>query len=133
MKYLLDTNICIYVIRKKSAKVLRELNSHPVSEVAISAITIAELQFGVEKSSQPAHNQHALSQFLLPFTTIDFDYDAAQEYGRIRAHLEGRGTPIGSLDTLLAAQAASQSLILVTNNTKDFSRVPGLAVEDWST
>ena len=133
MKYLLDTNICIYVIRKKSANVLRELNSHPVSEVAISAITVAELEYGVEKSSQPAPNRQALDQFLVPFMTLDFDYDAAQEYGRIRAHLEGRGTPIGALDTLIAAQAASRSLILVTNNTKEFSRVPGLAVEDWST
>jgi tRNA(fMet)-specific endonuclease VapC len=133
MKYLLDTNICVYIIRGKSAKVLQELSSHPVTDVAVSAITVAELQFGVEKSSQPAHNQQALNQFLVPFTTLDFDYDAALEYGRIRARLEGQGAAIGSLDTLIAAQAVSRSLTLVTNNTGEFSRVSGLTMEDWST
>jgi tRNA(fMet)-specific endonuclease VapC len=128
---MLDTNICVYLIRKKSPKVFQNLARHSILEVSISAITVAELQFGAQKSSQADQNQQALNQFLLPFTILDFDYDAAMAYGHLRAYLEAEGTPIGSLDTLIAAHALSQNLSIVTNNTREFSRVPGLLVEDW--
>jgi tRNA(fMet)-specific endonuclease VapC len=133
MKYLLDTNICIYLIRGTSAVLLQKLTAHPVSDIAISSITVAELQFGVQKSGQPQQNQQALGRFILPFNIVDFDYNAAIAYGHLRAYLNSQGMPIGSLDTLIAAQALSKSLIIVTNNVSEFSRVPGLQVEDWTT
>ncbi|HEX8231082.1 MAG TPA: type II toxin-antitoxin system VapC family toxin [Chloroflexia bacterium] len=132
MNYMLDTNICVQIIRYKPPDVLMRLTQHPVSEVGVSSITVAELQFGVHRSNQVVGNQHALEQFLIPLIIIDFDHDAALAYGFIRAHLEAQGTPIGSLDTLIAAHALSQNLILVTNNTREFERVPGLLIEDWS-
>jgi tRNA(fMet)-specific endonuclease VapC len=132
MRYLLDTNTCIAVIRKKSQTVLQRMQQHPVTDIAVSTITIAELQYGVQKSGKIPQNQQALNQFLLPFLFLDFDYAAAQEYGVIRASLERQGTPIGSLDLLLAAQALGHSLIFVTNNGKEFERVPNLHIEDWT-
>lgn len=132
MKYMLDTNVCVQLIRHKPPDLLRRLTEHRISEVGISSITVAELQFGVQRSSQPARTQNALEQFLIPLAILDFDYESARAYGSIRAHLEAQGTPIGSLDTLIAAQALSQNLVLVTNNTREFARVPGLSVEDWS-
>jgi tRNA(fMet)-specific endonuclease VapC len=132
MKYMLDTNVCVQMIRHKPPDLLRRLTQLPISEVGISSIAVAELQFGVHRSRQPIQNQHALQQFLIPFIILDFDYESALAYGPIRAHLEARGTPIGSLDTLIAAHALSQNLVLVTNNTREFARVPELAVEDWS-
>jgi tRNA(fMet)-specific endonuclease VapC len=133
MKYMLDTNVCIHIIRGKSGPILQKLVSQPVSDISISSITVAELQFGVERSAIPQQNQLALSQFLIPFNILDFDYDAAVQYGSIRAHLEAQGLAIGSLDTLIAAHALSKNLIVVTNNTGEFARVPGLLIEDWST
>lgn len=100
--------------------------------IAISTITIAELQYGVQKSGKIAQNQAALDQFLLPFVFLDFDYDATHTHGVIRTYLEGQGTPIGSLDMLLAAQALAHALIFVTNNTKEFQRIPNLKLEDWT-
>ena len=132
MRYLLDTNTCIAVIRKKSPTVVQHIKQHPVTDIAVSTITIAELQYGVQKSGKIPQNQQALNQFLLPFFFLDFDYPATQEYGIIRAHLEAQGTPIGSLDMLLAAQARGHSLIFVTNNVKEFQRVPNLQIEDWT-
>lgn len=132
MKYLLDTNICIYLIKQKPHNVLQKFQAHSVSEIGVSAITVAELQFGAQKSQRPAQNQHALEQFLIPLLIADFDYNAAVTYGYIRAALEAQGTPIGPLDLLIAAQAASLDLILITNNTKEFSRVPHLKLENWA-
>lgn len=132
MQYLLDTNICIAIIRKKSPLATQRLTQQAVASVAISTITIAELQFGVHKSSDPAKNQQALEQFLVPFPFLDFEYDAALAYGSIRAYLEAQGTPIGSLDMLLAAQARAHNLTMVTNNVKEFARVPHLRIEDWT-
>ena len=132
MKYLLDTNICVYLIRGKSQEALQNLAQHSMMDIGISSITLAELQFGVHKSNRSEQNQQALEQFLVPLTTIDFDHSAAITYGQIRAYLEGQGSAIGSLDTLIAAHALSRDLTLVTNNTKEFSRVPGLLVEDWT-
>jgi tRNA(fMet)-specific endonuclease VapC len=132
MEYLLDTNICIFLIRKKHPNMLQKLTQRSITDVGISSITVAELQFGVEKSSERAQNQQALDQFLVPLTALAFDQVAAAAYGQIRAYLESRGTPIGSLDTLIAAHALSRNLTLVTNNTAEFSRVPNLSVEDWT-
>jgi len=129
--YLLDTNICIYVIQHKPPEVRQHFEQHHIRDIAVSAITVAELQYGVEKSQQRARNQHALDQFLLPLTIIDFDHAAAQAYGKIRSTLEQCGTPIGALDLQIAAIALSRNLIVVTNNTREFARVPGLTVENW--
>ena len=132
MKYLLDTNICILLIGKKSPSILQKLTQQTYTDVAISSLTIAELQYGVQKSKRPVQNQQALNHFLLPLTTIPFDEQAVVKYGEIRTHLEAQGTPIGAIDTLLAAQALSHNLVVVTNNVREFARVPGLTVEDWS-
>ena len=132
MTYLLDTNICVLLIRKKSPILLHTLTQHPLTEIAVSAITVAELQYGVQKSAHSAQNQQALDYFLLPLTIVPFDDGVAMAYGEIRAYLEAQGAPIGAIDTLLAAQAVSRKLIFVTNNVREFGRVPGLIVEDWT-
>lgn len=132
MKYLLDTNICVFIIRKKSQQALQRLRQHPTGDVGISTITLAELRFGADKSQHPPKNHAALDAFLAPLEVVAFDARAAEQYGGIRADLEKRGLPIGSLDTLIAAHAQSLSLILVTNNVSEFTRVSGLVVEDWT-
>lgn len=132
MKYLIDTNICIYLIRQKSPALLEKFTRFPIGDIGVSSITVAELQYGVHRSAQHARNQQALEQFLIPLAILDFDYDAAQAYGRLSAHLEAHGTPIGSLDTLIAAHALAHQLTLVTNNVQEFARVPELTIEDWS-
>lgn len=131
MRILLDTNICIYIIKKKPADVINRFLDIEPGEIAVSSITLAELQFGVMKSSDPVRNQEALDKFIAPLEVIDFDYSDTIEYGRIRAYLESKGTPIGPLDTLIAAQALSKGLILVSNNIKEFTRVPELLLENW--
>ena len=132
MNYLLDTNICVLLIRQKSPQVLTKLTGHPITDIGISAITVGELLYGVQKSSRPAQNQQALDQFLLPLTIIPFDENDAVAYGQIRTNLETQGLPIGALDTLIAAQVVQYNLILVTNNVREFARIPGLAIEDWT-
>lgn len=132
MRYLLDTNICIHIIRQKSLKLIQHITSLAIHDVVLPAIVVAELQYGVQKSADPHKNQQALLQFLTPYVIVDFDEAAALAYGRIRADLEQRGLPIGPLDLLIAAQALSRNLILVTNNTREFTRIARLQVEDWS-
>jgi len=131
MKALLDTNICIYLIKHKPQKVLQRFTEYKVGDIGISLITVAELEFGVQKSQYIDRNQQALIQFLLPLTIVDFDAAAANTYGAIRAMLEKQGTPIGSLDTLIAAQALSLNTTLITNNIKKFDRIPELKLENW--
>lgn len=133
MKLMLDTNICIYVIKQKPPEVLARFREHAVGDIVISSITVAELQCGVEKSVKPARNQQAINQFLLPLIVLDFDHAAAIVYGRCRATLEMQGRSIGPLDMLIAAHAVSLDLTLVTNNTGEFARVPGLKLENWVT
>lgn len=132
MKVLLDTNICIYVIRKKPLEVLDRFEAHAVGEIGLSAITLAELQYGVARSRYPDQNSRALAQFLLPLEIVPFDGEAAKVYGSVRASLEAQGSPIGPLDTLIAAHALSLGVTLVTNNTREFSRVHNLLLADWT-
>ncbi len=132
MKYMLDTNICMYIIKKKPLHVFRLFNALKVDDVCISAITLAELQYGVYKSLLPERNKLALASFLAPITILPFSNGASAFYGSIRAYLEKRGEIIGAYDLLIAAHALSERIILVTNNTKEFSRVPNLALENWA-
>jgi tRNA(fMet)-specific endonuclease VapC len=131
VKYLLDTNICIYIIKKKPDKVLKRFSKLKPGDVAISAITIAELYFGIAKSAKSNENTIALQEFLQPLITLDFTNDDSLIYGRIRAELEANGQMIGAMDLLIASIAISRSLTLVTNNEKEFSRVKNLRLENW--
>ncbi len=129
--WLLDTNICIYLIKRKPEAVLRRLRGVDIAQVALSSITVAELQYGVAKSTHPEQNMLALAAFLAPLEVEAFDDAAAAVYGRIRADLERRGTPIGSMDLLIAAHALALGRTIVTNNTREFIRVVALKVENW--
>jgi len=132
MKYLLDTNICIYVINESPERVLRRFEQYPVSEFGISSITHAELQYGVAKSRQRVQNQKALDEFLLPLTILPFHgREVAARYGEIRAFLEASGKTLGPLDTLIAAHALVLNLTIISNNIKEFSRIPELKYENW--
>lgn len=132
MEYLLDTNICIYIIKKKPEQVFDKLLTLSIGSVGISAITLAELHYGLEKSTNPDKNKDALEKFLTPIEIIDFGVGATEEYGKIRAELENKGTPIGPLDMLIAAHAKSLGLTLVTNNEKEFVRIVNLKIENWT-
>ncbi len=132
MKYMLDTNICIYAIKHKTETVIKNFLSHEPEEMCISAITYAELMYGVEKSMAVEKNRIALSLFLSPLTILEFQAIAAEEYGKVRAELESKGMPLGPMDLLIAGHARSEGFILVTNNTREFCRVEGLVVEDWT-
>ena len=129
---MLDTNICIYIIRKKPTDVIERFRQTWISQVGISSITLSELEYGVAKSSKPDQNQFALAQFLAPLEILSYGDEAAQQYGRLRAFLEKQGTPIGSLDMLIAAHALSTDSTLVTNNEKEFNRVPNLKIDNWA-
>ena len=133
MKYMLDTNICIYIIKRKPVDVLERFKQTDISKITISSITLSELFYGVSKSSKPEQNLMALTQFVAPLEILPFGGEAAQYYGELRAHLEKNGTPIGSLDMLIAAHALSIACTLVTNNEKEFNRVPTLKIENWVT
>jgi tRNA(fMet)-specific endonuclease VapC len=132
MEYLLDTNICIYIIKKKPAEVFDKFKNLTIGDVGISSITLAELQYGIEKSSNPVKNKEALEKFLTPIEVIDFGYDATVEYGKIRSELERKGVPIGPLDMLIAAHAMSLDVTLVTNNVREFERIPELKIDNWT-
>ena len=131
MKYMLDTNICIYAIKNKPEKVLNTLKEKMADGICISAITLAELAHGVEKSASREKNAAALLRFLSILTVLPFDDLTAVEYGSICADLQRKGTPIGTMDMLIAAHAKTEGLILVTNNTREFERVQGLKLENW--
>ena len=132
MKFMLDTDMCIYVIKEKPASAIRRLRRTPVPDVCISAITLSELEHGVAKSSRPDRNRIALAEFLAPLQVVSYDDMAAQKYGTLRADLERQGTPIGSLDMLIAAHALALDCTLITNNESEFARVPGLRVQNWA-
>lgn len=132
MTYMLDTNICIYAIKNKPEQVFKHLQDNLQKGLCISAITLAELEHGISKSSFPEKNRTALSRFLSIIGVLPFDEAAAGEYGKICAHLQRQGTLIGTMDMLIAGHAKVQDCILVTNNVKEFERVPGLQIENWA-
>ena len=132
MMYMLDTNICIYAIKNKPAQVLNQLQENFDKGICISTITLAELEHGVEKSSAPDKNRIALLRFLSILKLLSFDDWAAAEYGKICAYLQKKGTPIGTMDMLIAGHAKANKLILVTNNTREFMRIPELTIENWT-
>lgn len=132
MTYMLDTNICIYVMKNRPEKVLERFRKELDNGICISSITLAELEYGMKHSSNPVKNEQSLLKFLLPLSILPFGPTAASAYGEIRAYLQRRGTPIGPLDMLIAGHARAEGAVLVTNNVREFERVPGLAVENWA-
>jgi len=132
VKYLLDTNICIYLIKRQSERILARLEKLHPEDVAISSVTFAELEYGVKKSAQVARNAQALLLFAAPLVIAPFDAAAASNYGDVRSDLEKRGKPIGALDTMIGAHALALGVTLVTNNTREFSRIRGLDLENWA-
>lgn len=131
MKWMLDTDTCIAVI-KKHPIALKKLRGKSIGQVGISSITLGELAFGAERSNRPKDAHDALGEFLLALEVTAFDEGAAMRYGDVRASLERRGRPIGPLDTLIGSHAHVIDVILVTHNTREFSRIDGLRLEDWT-
>jgi tRNA(fMet)-specific endonuclease VapC len=131
MRFMLDTDSCIALIKSRPAGVLRKIASRAPGEVGLSAISLAELRYGAAKSARKETNSQALDEFHLPLEIADFDEAAAKTYGEVRAALEKAGTPIGPLDTQIGAHALSLGVVLVSHNTREFRRISGLAVEDW--
>ena len=127
---LLDTNICIYIINAKPPAVLERFRQYRMGDIGLCSVVAAELAFGVAKSDS-ARNRQALEMFLAPLIILPFDTAAVWVYGDLRADLERRGTRIGSLDTMIAAHALSQQALLITNNIREFSKVPGLQLDNW--
>ena len=132
MKYLIDTNICIYIMNQRPARVIQRFKQFELGEIGISTITVSELQYGVAKSTYQEKNTVRLEQFLAPLEILTYDQTAAKVYGDIRFHLEKGGQPIGALDLFIAAHAMSQDLTLITNNDKEFRRIKKLKIENWT-
>lgn len=132
IKYMLDTNICIFAIKHKPESLVHRIEQCIPGELCISSITFAELLHGVEKSQAVERNRLALLLFLSKIAILDFDSEAADEYGKLRADLERKGTPIGPMDMLIAGHAKSEQLVVVTNSTREFKRISGLEIQDWT-
>ncbi len=133
MRFMMDTNACIDLIRQRSVRVLKHLRRASPGDVCISAITLSELEHGVAKSASPERNRLALAEFMTPIVVLPYSDAVAPVYGRIRALLESKGIGIGALDTLIAAHALAANVTLVTSNEKEFRRVLGLHVVNWAT
>ena len=131
MKFFLDTNICIYLLNRRPPEVFEQLRQYAPNDIGVSTIVVSELQYGIAKSQQRKRNQQRLNVFLSPFAIIPYDHAAAQAYGDIRASLERAGQPIGREDLMIAAHAVALDKTLVTNNTKEFERVPNLQLTNW--
>ena len=131
MKFMLDTNICIYLIKQKPIQVIQHLQKYKPADIGISSITLSELEYGIEKSQHQEQNRIALLQFMTPFEIASYDESAACVYGKIRSTLEKQGQPIGAMDLLIAAHSIAMNTILVTNNEKEFVKVPGIQVQNW--
>ncbi len=131
MKYMLDTNICIYIIKKRPPRIFKIFESLEIGDAAISSITLAELEYGVYKSKAPEKNKLALIKFLTPLSILPFDDKAPHAFGIIRTELEKHGQPIVPYDLLIAAHAYAYKLTLVTNNTREFKRVKNLKIANW--
>ena len=132
MRYMLDTNMCVYIIKRRPAVVLERLGEALHLGVGLSSIALSEQEYGVARSSRPRENRAALTEFVLPLLIAPYDEGAACCYGELRARLEAAGQPLGSLDTLIGAHALSLGCALVTNNEREFARIPGLALENWT-
>jgi tRNA(fMet)-specific endonuclease VapC len=131
MKYLIDTNICIYIMNNHPPEVLEKFKHIGVGEVGISSISVSELHYGACKSKKIEQNIKRLEEFLYPFDILTYDENASREYGKVRSQLEKKGQIIGPLDMLIAAHAISRELTIITNNTKEFRRIRSLKVENW--
>ena len=131
MKFMLDTNTCIYIIKRKPPNVIERFRQTEISQIGISSITLSELLYCVSKSSKPEQNKIALMQFVAPLEILPYDDEAAQYYGDLRAHLEKQGTRMGSLDMLIAAHALSIACTLITTNEKEFIRIPNIKIDNW--
>ena len=131
MNYLIDTNICIYIMNNRPPEVIQKFKSKDAGQIGISSITVSELYYGVSKSKYQKKNLIRLKEFLTPFEILAYDESASKLYGKIRAQLEKSGDVIGPLDLLIAAHALSLNLVLITNNEKEFNRVKTLKVENW--
>jgi tRNA(fMet)-specific endonuclease VapC len=132
VKYLIDTNICIYIMNKRPAGVIKKFKQFQPGEIGISTITVSELQYGAAKSTYREKNEIRLEEFLFPFEILNYDQAAAKVYVDVRFQLEKRGQPIGLLDLFIAAHAISQDLVLITNNDKEFMRIKRLKIENWT-
>ena len=131
IKYLVDTNVCIYIINKRPIGIIHKFKLFAVGEIGVSTITVSELQYGVSNSKNRRLNKQRVDEFLSPLEILPYDEFAANIYGDIRLQLEKRGKSIGPLDMLIAAHALSRNLILISNNEKEFKRVKNLKVENW--
>lgn len=131
IRYLLDTNICIYIMNRRPIEIIHKFKQFNVGDIGISTITVSELQYGAVKSKNPKLNIQRVEEFLTPLEILPYDHNAANFYGEIRHNLETKGEIIGPLDLLIAAHALSNDIILVTNNEKEFQRVNNLRIENW--
>ena len=131
MAWMLDTNVCTAAIKEREGPLTRRIEAHPANALTLSVITMAELLVGIEKSVKREQNLSALEKFSSPMRILPFSLQAANHYARIRAHLERAGNIIGPMDLLIAAHALAEDATLVTNNEREFQRVPGLVVENW--
>jgi tRNA(fMet)-specific endonuclease VapC len=129
---MLDTNTCVDLIRLRNDRVLRRMQRFRPDDLCVSSVTLSELEYGAAKSADPQRNRLALAEFMTPLSILPYDDAAAPVYGRVRAELERAGTPIGPLDTMIAAHVLSLDLILVTDNEREFRRVAGLKVQNWA-
>jgi tRNA(fMet)-specific endonuclease VapC len=129
--YLLDTNTCIYIINRRPQDIINKISLHSPSDIKVSAVSVAEMEYGASKSKYREKNRNALKNFLSSFEIIPFNYKDAEIYGIIRAELERQGKPIGPYDMQLAAQALQRNYIFVTNNTKEFQQLKSLKLENW--
>ncbi len=132
--YLLDTNICIFLLNQRSGfeNIIQRMDGMNREDIGISAISVAELEFGIAASKKHSDNSERLERFLLDFEVIDFDRASAAAYGPLRSALQAQGIPVGPMDFLIASHALALQATLVTNNTREFQRVPRLRLEDWS-
>lgn len=128
---MLDTNICIYIIKNRPQSVRKHFSTYSIGELCISSITVSELMYGTYKSEHTQKNLQALENFLLPFEIVDYDYSASIQYGKIRADLEKKGTVIGNMDMQIAGHALALDVVLVSNNLKEFKRVNHLRLDNW--
>ena len=129
--YMLDTNICIYIIKKRPESILTKFNKYQNQNIYISVITLAELQYGVERSSSKKFNQKIINDFISHLFVVPWDKESALQYGKLRNTLNKKGTPVGNMDLMIASHALSQDFTLITNNVKEFKRVPNLKYENW--